>query len=540
MIGTARDGLGLYGPRGPGGRVLRNRDLDACHGHTHRIGRQRVYHYHVTREFPYTIGCFRRAPRRPAPSAPPVPVPAPAPQAPAPTVPAPSEPAALTADPPLSPAFDPAVPDYAIRCDETVPVVLSTAGPATVALDGGEPRAGVQSIQLDEGEGFSFMADFGAGPTAHHARCLPEDFPKVSVQRNGPTESEFVMAGVGTPPYAMVFDANGVPVWWMKTQRWPLDVKLLPNGDLAWIQSIALLDTPANAYEVRRLDGTLVTEYRTVGTATDQHEFLSLPNGNVLLMSYKPRDHVDLRPYVPIGAPDNADATVLDAEIQELRPDGSVAWSWNSAAHIGIDETTQWDHRATLSDGRVAEDIVHANSLELDGDGILMSARHTDSVYRIDRATGQITWKLGGTTTPQTLTPLGDASPDGLFSGQHDARVLPDNTITVHENGTFLDLRPPRALRFAIDPAARTATVIEQFTDQGAPTSFCCGSSRRLPGGSWLAGWGGNPRIVEGRPGQPPSFVLTFETGGFSYRAFPVLPGVLARTALRAGMDAMP
>ena len=33
-------------------------DLDACHGHKHKVGGRRVYHYHATREFPYTLGCF--------------------------------------------------------------------------------------------------------------------------------------------------------------------------------------------------------------------------------------------------------------------------------------------------------------------------------------------------------------------------------------------------------------------------------------------------------------------------------------------------
>jgi hypothetical protein len=57
-VGWARDGFGIYGPRGTGGRLLSNAALDACHGHIHRIGGRRVYHYHATAEFPYTLGCF--------------------------------------------------------------------------------------------------------------------------------------------------------------------------------------------------------------------------------------------------------------------------------------------------------------------------------------------------------------------------------------------------------------------------------------------------------------------------------------------------
>ena len=48
-------------------------------------------------------------------------------------------------------------------------------------------------------------------------------------------------------------------------------------------------------------------------------------------------------------------------------------------------------------------DIVHINSVEEMADGdYLISLRHTDSVYRLDGATGAIEWKLGGTETPES------------------------------------------------------------------------------------------------------------------------------------------
>jgi hypothetical protein len=41
---------------------LHDSDLDACHGHTHAVmwdGKlQVIYHYHLTPEYPYTLGCF--------------------------------------------------------------------------------------------------------------------------------------------------------------------------------------------------------------------------------------------------------------------------------------------------------------------------------------------------------------------------------------------------------------------------------------------------------------------------------------------------
>ncbi|HLE99929.1 MAG TPA: YHYH protein [Gaiellaceae bacterium] len=66
LVGYALDGFGIYGKRGLRGKPLTNADLDACHGHTHTITwrgkRTRMFHYHATLEYPYTVGCFRATP----------------------------------------------------------------------------------------------------------------------------------------------------------------------------------------------------------------------------------------------------------------------------------------------------------------------------------------------------------------------------------------------------------------------------------------------------------------------------------------------
>jgi hypothetical protein len=63
LWGYILDGFGIYGPKGEEGTILTNDDLDACHGHTHEIEWDGetvdMYHYHVTYEFPYTIGCYK-------------------------------------------------------------------------------------------------------------------------------------------------------------------------------------------------------------------------------------------------------------------------------------------------------------------------------------------------------------------------------------------------------------------------------------------------------------------------------------------------
>jgi hypothetical protein len=63
LFGYALDGFGVYGPRGDGGVLLTNDDLDECHGHKSIIDWDGVladmYHYHLNHEYPYGPGCFR-------------------------------------------------------------------------------------------------------------------------------------------------------------------------------------------------------------------------------------------------------------------------------------------------------------------------------------------------------------------------------------------------------------------------------------------------------------------------------------------------
>ncbi len=63
LVGYAIDGFGIYGEFGENGKQLSNKDLDECHGHSHLTTwngiPQEIYHYHLTREYPYTLGCFR-------------------------------------------------------------------------------------------------------------------------------------------------------------------------------------------------------------------------------------------------------------------------------------------------------------------------------------------------------------------------------------------------------------------------------------------------------------------------------------------------
>lgn len=66
QVGWAMDGFGLYVEYDADGNLLTNDDLDECHGRTSTVpwnGEMvEIYHYSLTYEYPYTVGCFRGTP----------------------------------------------------------------------------------------------------------------------------------------------------------------------------------------------------------------------------------------------------------------------------------------------------------------------------------------------------------------------------------------------------------------------------------------------------------------------------------------------
>jgi hypothetical protein len=448
--------------------------------------------------------------------------------------------------PALYPSFSPKVHDYVSRCHAGRPLLLAVHAQAStkVRLDKRRPSTGSSQTRLNlvGGRGVTVKV----GTTGYHVRCLPKDFPTWTAERHGTPQASWyiVTPTVGGPDgagsrYVAIFDRNGVPVWWMERDDNPQDAKLLPDGDIAWsAYTFTPYVTHSAPYEERRFDGTLVRTIAAVGADTDSHELQVLPNGDYLTVSYVLRDGVDLSPY---GGP--ADATVVDSEVQEVSPAGALVWEWNSKDHVALEESKPFMPTILLqprviADGRTVYDITHVNGVEPDGDSLLISLRHTDSVYKVNRTTGAIEWKLGGTHTPESLTVEGEPADSLVLSGQHDPRLMPDGTITVHDNRTGTKLGP-RAVRFRVDESARTATQVEEITDPATVPSLCCGSARKLPGGDWVMSWGYNGLVTELTPSGQRLFGLRFGNGLFSYRAVPVMKSELPAKRLRAGMDAM-
>src|ERR687894_2757863 len=147
------------------------------------------------------------------------------------------------------------------------------------------------------------------------------------------------------------------------------------------------------------------------GYNRDHHEFLISPQDTALITIYNavPRD------LTSVGG--SKDSVAIQGIVQELDiQTGEVLFEWQSLEHVGLEQTY-----VTPSEGHYPGiDYFHINSIHVDPD------------------TGEVIWRLGGKKSDFEM------GPGSRFAFQHDARRLPDGTISIFDNGNtvFRNGRP--------------------------------------------------------------------------------------------------
>ena len=259
----------------------------------------------------------------------------------------------VTTSPALFPAFNPAVTDYVIRCDQSSPVLVNIDTPSgtSVSVAGQPAQSGTFTAQVtrDVGRASPSCPPRRPRTSTYYIRCLPADFPTWTSAHTGTTQAEWYVVNPNSldpnaQRYVAIFDTNGVPVWWRAASV--SFATYFANGDVAWTAG----GRPA---QERRLDGSLVRVIDTVGARNDFHELQRLANGHYLMAANVSRSGVDL---TSIGGP--ASATIVDPVIQELTPAGTLVWSWSTLDHIPVSESDpQWRDQAN----QPPYDVYHFN-----------------------------------------------------------------------------------------------------------------------------------------------------------------------------------
>lgn len=248
---------------------------------------------------------------------------------------------------------------------------------------------------------------------------------------------------------------------------------------------------------------------------TDTHDYLLLKNGNWLLVGYRleslPKHH-------PSGH-----RHIAHQIIQEITPDHVLVWEWSSKNNIQQSDRIDPDAVGIVDQPQYdVLDYMHVNAVMEDSDGdIIVSGKFTSQLIKINRDTGEIIWRMGGTRNEFTFI---DDPYDG-FSGQHTPSRTPTGTILLYDNGTLRTPQQTRMTEYELDEENKTARLVWSYEQPGRYTP-ATGSVQRLPNGNTLIGWGkeqvqtGKPKITEIDPnGNTVMEIITPANYG-SYRAY--------------------
>jgi Arylsulfotransferase (ASST) len=436
----------------------------------------------------------------------------------------------------VSPTFSTDIRDYAVRCRAGVNLTtlrLRATASGSISVGGASGHVLNLPMALLENQALVVRAPdpvLPSGPPVEYwVRCLPHDFPRLHVAAESGTAPPgwYLTANVSTSAtsayHAMVLDQHGTPVWYRPGRA--INTQLLPGNTISWAPDLGpgFGADPNGAFTLFHLGTRKTSFFAAPIQPTDQHELVQLGNGHRLLIGTPLRAGLDLSVLGGAFATTNA---IVDCVVEETDASGALVWEWRMSEHVDIAEskTTPRLHTTPVNvHGTSAADVYHCNSLDVGPSGnVLISSRHTSAVYLVDKTTGGIIWKLGGTPSnhdhAQILTIQSD--PGGTISGQHDARFRPNGNVSLYDDHTGMT-GPARGLEYAIDTTAGTATLVWQYAAPDGLPAGATGSFRRsADGNDNIVGWGFKPGQAFTEVDAAGNVLLdvTFPNGELTYR----------------------
>lgn len=244
------------------------------------------------------------------------------------------------------------------------------------------------------------------------------------------------------------------------------------------------------------------------GYQGDLHDFVLTERGTALFTCYG-QASTDLS---TVGGPrkgDYAYGVVQEVDVAT----GRLLFEWRSDEHVPLAQSY-----APILRTDIPWDYFHLNSICVDpADGnLIVSGRNTSALYKIDRSTGKILWRMGGKASDFRLDHR------ARFAFQHDVERWQDGTVTLFDNeaGPPAHASQSRALVLALDERARTASLVCQYHHAPPVLSDALGSVQDLARGHRFVGWGTSSYFTEYDPSGRPVLDARLAPGTESYRAF--------------------
>jgi hypothetical protein len=325
--------------------------------------------------------------------------------------------------------------------------------------------------------------------TVHY---MPIDMPKINViTKNNPSDGYIFInqfhlsnSNPNSTNYIAILNNDGFPVYYKKSNNQIINFKYFETNTNQkrysyndnTLGKIIVMDENFN--EIKQLE--LLPNNGHGAIRTDNHDFVYFNDYHYILPAYVNRPGVNMNAY---GGANSVE--LIDFAFQEI-VNGQVIFEWNSANFQEFLQHTDpiyYNQFAT----RPKVDYFHFNSITIDpnDNNFIVSARHMNQIYKINRTSGQIMWRFGGSNDDFNLTE------NKIISHPHHATILPNGNLLLFDNGVTKIPKQSRLVEFAIDENNFTATIVNQYTEIGRYFDIM-GSAQKLQNGNYFIGWGGN------------------------------------------------
>ena len=385
--------------------------------------------------------------------------------------------------------------------------VLGLVGAGVVGVAGAGSAAGYAVGRTQERRRVEAVAAASKAPAA------PPVF-SVVVDQPGQAAGDVFLTDMGETAATLIADNGGNALWTSAGAKSYANMRLQTYQGrpvITWWESHA---TGLAAYAdgqtvIEDVAHNVVARVQKHGEVSpDEHEFWITPRGTAYIVSYV-RTKADLR---PVKGPE--DGLVMNGIFEEVDiATGRVLHHWESLDHVALTES----HAGVPKDATTEPyDYFHINSVAPTPDGnVIISARHTWAVYKVDLATGQVRWRLGGKKSDF------DLPRSATFAWQHDVQFEDPTTLRMFDNGSDGEQEvtdESQVLWFSIDEANRTARLERRLVHPAKISAHAMGNAQRLDNGNLFVCWGTAQRISEFAEDGTLLFDATLPE--LSYRAF--------------------
>ncbi len=279
-----------------------------------------------------------------------------------------------------------------------------------------------------------------------------------------------------------ILDSQGNLVWYYPAQM-NHSYRAFLNHDRDAVLYMIDADTPEDEGSIQRvdLDGSQEISIPVAGCHQD---FVEVEPGVYATLAWEIREFEH----------EGETRTLLGDLLVEVREGQEPVVIWNAFEHVDPNLAIRWP--TIYAPDPDVEDWLHVNGMAFheEQQAYYLSASNLEAIFKIDRASGELLWVLGGdgTTIPDSFS-----SPDDepLLHGPHSIDLLDDGILVFNRgdvviDGSAGDLGPySEVAEIGIDESTMSASRRWDWGESQELHNNFLGDALRLPNGNTMVDW---------------------------------------------------